>query len=521
MADALHASEATRALPFWRQIRWQLIGTCVLLASVPLLIVTLLANGRARTQTTREAFTQLEGAADLKRDQIRDWIHNSAAAMQILLSPPIVAQLEAFAANPQTPADQAQITEILHAATTQPTTDGQDSIRFQLLFLYTPDGRIIAASDTHHIGRIVTRQPYFAASLLDDHLQPPFYAVGSSELVMVSTQPLRDSTGRVVAIFGGQLDLTVLGQIMLRRNGLGASGETYLVSQESQYLLTPSRFAGYPLTRAYKSTGIDRGLEGIDGAETYLNYHEPPELVLGVYRWVPELQAVLMAEITHDEAFASNTQTQRVNLLVMLGTSLVAVILGLLVATSIGRPLTALTYTAAQIASGAVDQRVSVSDRNEIGVLAQGFNTMAARLQETLQGLEQRVLERTAEARAARASAEQANALKTKFLANMSHELRTPLNAIINFSKFVQTDGGLSDEQEHLIQRVIHNGEHLLGIINDILDLSKIEAGRIEVVPERLDLRPMLHSIMATVTGLTKEKNIDLILDVPDTLPLV
>ncbi|HEY1011665.1 MAG TPA: response regulator [Herpetosiphonaceae bacterium] len=508
-------------LPMHRQLRWQLIAAYVLLACVPLLIVGVLSSVRLRAQTNRDVFTQLESAADLKRDQIQDWIQNSTAALEVLLSPPIVATMQDFAAAADRSADQARITAILQAATTRSAAPEGDTIRFQSLFLYTPDGQIIAASDPRQLGRIVTRQPYFEPSLRGNHLQPPFYAVGSSELVMVSTYRLVDDDGRLVAVFGGELDLTVLGRIMLRRNGLGASGETYLVSHESQYLLTPSRFPGYPLTRAYHSEGIDRGLSGQDGAAVYENYRAPAETVLGVYRWVPELQAVLMAEITRDEAFASSDASLRVNLLVILATSLAAVAVGLIVATRIARPVLALKQTAARIAGGAIEQRANISASNEIGVLADGFNTMAARLQETLQGLEQRVIERTADAEAARAAAEQANALKTRFLANMSHELRTPLNAIINFSKFVEADGGLSEEQTHLLQRVRYNGEHLLGIINDILDLSKIEAGRIEIMPQRLDLRPMLESLMATAAGLTKDKEIDLILDLPEELPAV
>ncbi len=520
MADT--SAPMRSALPFWHQIRWQLIATCVLLASVPLLLVTVVTSSRARAQKTDEVFTQLESAAELKRDQIQDWLHNSTAAMEILLSPPVAARMQAFAVTPApTQAERDEINALLSAVTTATVSSTNDTIRFQSLFLYTPQGRIIAASDPQLIDRIVTRQPYFEASLVGEHLQPPFYAVGSNELVMISTQRLLDASGQLVAVFGGQLDLNILGKIMLRRNGLGSSGETYLVSLESQYLLTPSRFDGYPLTRAYQSAGINSGLQGRDGSGQYLNYRDPPQSVFGVYRWVPELQAVLMAEISEQEAFANTVAAERVNVLVMLLTILIAVALGLLVATRIARPLSRLTETAARIAGGAIDQRARVTQQNEIGVLARGFNTMAERLQATLQGLEQRVLERTAEAQAAREAAEQANTLKTKFLANMSHELRTPLNAIINFSKFVQADGGLSEEQEHLLRRVIHNGEHLLGIINDILDLSKIEAGRIELAQERIELLPMLQSIMATAVGLTKEKDVELELDAPETLPPV
>jgi CheY-like chemotaxis protein len=103
----------------------------------------------------------------------------------------------------------------------------------------------------------------------------------------------------------------------------------------------------------------------------------------------------------------------------------------------------------------------------------------------------------------------------------MSHELRTPLNAIINFTHFLgDPDYGPLNEQQQLFQnRVIYNAEHLLGLINDILDLVKIEAGKMDLQREEVDLHATLHGVMSTAQGLTKEKGLELTLDVPDDLP--
>ena len=128
-----------------------------------------------------------------------------------------------------------------------------------------------------------------------------------------------------------------------------------------------------------------------------------------------------------------------------------------------------------------------------------------------------------AELAQARTAADEANTLKTRFLANMSHELRTPLNAIINFTQFLGKPryGDLSARQIELQERVLVNSEHLLGLINDILDLSKIEAGRMELHLESLDLGPIFHGVMATAVGLTKSKGLLLETDVEEDLPQV
>jgi signal transduction histidine kinase/CheY-like chemotaxis protein len=113
--------------------------------------------------------------------------------------------------------------------------------------------------------------------------------------------------------------------------------------------------------------------------------------------------------------------------------------------------------------------------------------------------------------------------LKTQFLANMSHELRTPLNSIIGFSRVILKgiDGPITDLQEQDLGAIFNSGQHLLSLINDILDLSKIEAGKMELAIEEVDLGDMINSVMSTAIGLTKEKPIELQRDIQNNLPFV
>lgn len=129
--------------------------------------------------------------------------------------------------------------------------------------------------------------------------------------------------------------------------------------------------------------------------------------------------------------------------------------------------------------------------------------------------------EAVAEADAARAAAEQANQMKSQFLANMSHELRTPLNSIINFTRIVSSGmrGPVTDEQFDYLERVRLSGEHLLGLINDILDLSKIEAGRMELHRASISLEMLVKSTMSTATGLLKGKPVELRSAIEPDLP--
>jgi signal transduction histidine kinase/DNA-binding response OmpR family regulator len=112
--------------------------------------------------------------------------------------------------------------------------------------------------------------------------------------------------------------------------------------------------------------------------------------------------------------------------------------------------------------------------------------------------------------------------LKTQFLANMSHELRTPLNSIIGFSRVILKgiDGPITDLQNQDLSAIHNAGQHLLGLINDILDISRIDAGKMELAFEEVDMRSLIQSVAATATGLIKDKPIRLSQYIPDDLPM-
>ncbi len=113
--------------------------------------------------------------------------------------------------------------------------------------------------------------------------------------------------------------------------------------------------------------------------------------------------------------------------------------------------------------------------------------------------------------------------LKTQFLANMSHELRTPLNSIIGFSRVILKgiDGPITDLQRKDLTTIYNAGQHLLGLINDILDISKIEAGKMELSFEDVDVHQIIDGVLSTTKGLIKDKPIQLREEVPEQLPVI
>jgi PAS domain S-box-containing protein len=142
-------------------------------------------------------------------------------------------------------------------------------------------------------------------------------------------------------------------------------------------------------------------------------------------------------------------------------------------------------------------------------------------LRQLNESLEERVTDRTRELSLAVEELTEANAAKTRFLRSMSHELRTPLNSVIGFSS-VMLDGltgEVNDEQRRQLAMINNSGKHLLALINDILDLSRIEAGKVEVRPETIGVRELLEELIASVAPAASEKGLDLRLMVPDPAP--
>jgi signal transduction histidine kinase len=202
-------------------------------------------------------------------------------------------------------------------------------------------------------------------------------------------------------------------------------------------------------------------------------------------------------------------------------------LIGLFAATSISSPMVKLTQVAAQIAGGELSKRATIKQDNEIGLLATAFNQMTDRLTSTITELDERIEEVNESNKALRiatAKAKEAARVKGEFLANVSHELRTPLNAIIGFSDMLLAgmSGPLNDKQTHKMGRLKENGLRLLALINDLLDLTRIESGRLEVVEKAFSPRSVAERIASQMESLAEESKLkfETIIsnDVPETI---
>ncbi len=218
--------------------------------------------------------------------------------------------------------------------------------------------------------------------------------------------------------------------------------------------------------------------------------------------------------------------------LILFGT-----IITLIMTKRITSPIRRLHEATQEISEGRLDQDIKIRTSGEIMELAHSFNHMLDRLRkyrrevkENQDTLEARVMTRTLELHEATEKAvvmaqhaEAANQAKSEFLANMSHELRTPLNAVIGFSEVLLDKhfGEINVTQEEYVEDILSSGRHLLALVQDILDLSKIEVGKMMLEPVEIDMQTLLCRSRTMVREKAMQHNIQLTLDatnVPDTM---
>ena len=216
-------------------------------------------------------------------------------------------------------------------------------------------------------------------------------------------------------------------------------------------------------------------------------------------------------------------------LVVLLAASLAALAISTVLQKLISEPVLALAHVAGSVSAREdYSLRAVKSSEDEIGVLVDRFNEMLAQIQDRDRALQQaqdeledRVEQRTHELqaevqerrrieenlRAAKQAAEQSNRAKSAFLANMSHELRTPLNAIIGYSEMLEEDAQSSGDTSAAtdLRRIRSSGKHLLALIQDILDLSKIEAGKMTLHIERVPVSALVMEARETAEPLAKK----------------
>jgi signal transduction histidine kinase len=373
-------------------------------------------------------------------------------------------------------------------------------------------------------------------------------------------------------IAGVQVGMRYL-QDLLDNAQIGGNGYAWAVSSGGKALTYPSRLTdifsiGAPqpgkLPQARKAVGsraqtgwtIGRDLKGAK--------------LLSAWATVPHTRWRIIVERPASAIFAPLSNKIWKTALLIAAFVAAAIALSILLARRLVRPIKRMRLAAARIGAGAYDERIELAPRravalrqapalardqtedyvrtalatsvvveqpleersrqDDLGALAEDFNRMAASLQKSHAELEQKVDERTRKLQATleqlaakSRELEDASKHKSEFLANMSHELRTPLNAIVGFSQVLKQKlfGEVNEKQDEYLDDILSSADHLLALINDILDLSKVEAGQVELETGVFSLREALERGVVMVRERASKSGVALSLELDPQVDLV
>ncbi len=414
----------------------------LLLALMTVGIVGGVAYFRAREALKQAAFDRLNVAATLKEAEITRWFEDQQRDFLQTTHTPDVQTNLATLLNSNIVLEKQQAYQVLAQYLIE-VNQIKPSLRE--IFILDRSNRIVLSTNKEREGdyQILANITYVEQVEVGANLAPIFYVSPiTGKPAITLAKPLNNRQGMILV----DLDLERIDRIVREKTGLGASGESYLVGSlisKNSFIAGKSK-STKDFSDSIDSPGIDAAMSGISGYGLYRNY--AGNSVLGVYRWLNEQDIALLVEINQDEAF--NPARKLASTIVLVG--LISVFGLLLGVTWLSRQL---SFSRQQ--------------------LEQSSHQLELKAQE----------------------AEAANRAKSLFLANMSHELRTPLNAILGFSQLMVRDGTVTPENKVSLRIINRSGEHLLNLINDVLEMSKIEAGKITLDSAPFDLHRLLSTI--------------------------
>lgn len=334
--------------------------------------------------------------------------------------------------------------------------------------------------------------------------------------VIIFSAPVFDENGQVKGLFSGSVKLTTIDKIM-RQFHFGRTGETYLVNREG-LMITESRFQDELIKQGLiqgtsrlnfriDTEAVHLARQGQDGNAAYVDYRG--HKVIGSFRWLEDRNWIIIGEVDQSEILEPFYRQISIMFMCFLLLVAASLPLSMVLANRLETPIRRLIAGADAMRAGdysyRIEQQLIDDTVAEIRELCSIFNYMAENIAgktDTLNCANRALTE-------ARDAALEASVAKSQFLANMSHEIRTPLNAILGMGDLLW-ETTLTAEQEKYVRVSRLAGENLLNLINDILDLSKVEAGQFSLNDIEFDLAEVVERTCEVLALRAHEKGIEL-----------
>lgn len=486
-------------------IRSEIILFFLLISVIPLSIVVYISYDHGREAIRESVKTNLIVATDNTGNAIDNWMEARKDDIRVISQSRIVICTE-----------KKQLHEYLG------TFENEYKGVYREFLIMDMNGSIIF-STMNRSGNEGRERYFIEAAMGKLYVSEVSLSMNEGKPEMIIANPVKVN-GTIMGILAARVSLENLYRI-IENIDIGRSGEVFIVNMDGNTVFHRNR-SMILLRNINNNFAVREVTYEKNGISEYVNYNG--EKVLGSYYWLPLYRWGLIVEEKIDEAYTGVHELGKLMVSISVFSVIGLIFLAVVISKRLTEPIKSLEKGAMDLVGGNF-KPIQVSSRNEIGHLTEIFNQTASELRFIRKKLEDRIElvnkdieKKNRELIEANEGLKKLDEMKSEFISLVSHELKTPLSAMKVSAQYLESDDKADPEERgEMLRIIIRNIDRQTKMINDILDLSKMEAGKMEFQFENVDIAETVNVVLENIGQLALKKNITISPDIPGSLPQV